>query len=90
MFVSLLFSFVWALLDFARQVFPFSQAKRWQYDSLEGESLSLSDVNCGFYLGTSLIHLHIMTVFFFSFLVSKNIMIDKAAFPLLFKGKVMN
>ena len=85
MFVSLLFSFVWALLDFARQVFPFSQAKRWQYDSLEGESLSLSDVNCGFYLGTSSIHLHIMTVFF---LVSKNIMIDKAAFPLLLiRGK---
>ena len=87
MFVSLLFPFVWALLDFARQVFPFSQAKRWQYDTLEGESLSLSDVNCGFYLGTSSIHLHMMTGFFF-LLLSENIMIDKAAFPLLLiRGK---
>ena len=53
-----------ALLGFARQVFPFSQAKRWQYDSLEGESLSLSEVACGFYLGTSSINSHIVTVVF--------------------------
>jgi len=75
MFVSLFFHFCLfifyagpsprALLGL-RQVFPFSQAKRWQYDSLEGESLSLSEVTCGFYLATSsIIHLHIMTVFFF-------------------------